>query len=180
MEAQELEKLKYPIGPFSKPENITSQLLEDAIATIAAFPKKLREETEHLNNGQLETPYRPGGWTIRQVVHHCADSHMNCYIRIKWALTEDEPTIKYYLEDRWANGADNTKMPIAPTLQLLDGLHFRLSFIMENLSKTELERTYIHPEHNKVFDLKELICQYAWHCNHHLAHITTLKNSKKW
>lgn len=176
----ELEKLRYPIGKFEKPETITPEMIERCIAEIAAFPKRLQIEVLPLDEDQLETPYRPDGWTIRQVVHHCADSHMNCLIRFKWALTEDHPTIKFYYEDRWAQGNDNQHMPIAPTLQFLDGLHFRLAYLMNGFSDADLKRTYVHPEHGKVFELAEVICLYAWHCNHHLAHITSLKAAKNW
>lgn len=178
MTAHELEQLKYPIGKFVKPNDINESILSNAIAEIAAFPERLRTATENLSEAQLETTYRPGGWTIRQVVHHCADSHMNCLIRFKWALTEPQPTIKYYYEDRWAEGDDNRNMPIAPTLLFLEGLHFRLAYLMSGLSETELLRTFIHPEHGKIFELREVICLYAWHCNHHLAHINAAR--MKW
>jgi hypothetical protein len=180
MTPNELEKLKYPIGKFEKPETITSEILKDCIAEIAAFPKRLSAAVANLSEDQLETSYRPDGWTIRQVVHHCADSHMNCIIRLKWALTEANPTIKFYHEDRWAEGGDNRNMPIAPTLQFLEGLHYRLDYLMNGLSEAQLGRTYVHPEHGKVFEIREVICLYAWHCNHHLAHITTLKASESW
>lgn len=180
MTATELEQLKYPIGKFVKPDDIGQSVIENCIAEIAAFPKRLRSETENLSEEQLETPYRPGGWTIRQVVHHLADSHMNCLIRLKWALTEEQPTIKFYYEDRWATGKDNRHMPIEPTLLFLEGLHSRLAYLMNSLSETELLRTFAHPEHGKIFELREVICLYAWHCNHHLAHITTLKARMKW
>ena len=180
MENSALEKLRYPIGKFTKPEVITSDILAKAIQTIESFPEKLKTEAAHLSEAQLETQYRPEGWTIRQVIHHCADSHMNCFIRIKWTLTEDNPTIKFYYESLWAEGIDNKTMPIEPTLQFLEGLHFRLAFVMKNLSETDLERTYIHPEHNQEWKLKELICMYGWHCNHHLAHITELKKRENW
>lgn len=119
MEKIELEKLRYPIGKFIAPETYTKQYISEKIELIATFPKRLKEEVIHLNNEQLETSYRPDGWTIRQVIHHCADSHMNCYIRIKWALTEENPIIKYYHEDRWGDINDNVNMPIEPTLLLL-------------------------------------------------------------
>jgi len=180
METSALEKLRYPIGKFEAPEVYTTALLQQAIATIAAFPEKLRLATAHLTDAQLETPYRPEGWTIRQVVHHCADSHMNCFIRLKWTLTEKNPTIKFYYENLWAEGIDNKTMPIAPSLQLLEGLHYRLAFTMNSLTEEDLEKTYVHPEHNKEFELREMICLYAWHCEHHLAHITQLKQRNAW
>ena len=180
MTATELEKLQYPIGKFEKPETITFEILKNCIEQIAAFPKRLQTEVAHLSESQLETPYRPDGWTIRQVIHHCADSHMNCLVRLKWALTEENPTIKFYYEDRWAEGHDNRNMPIAPTLQFLEGLHFRLAYLMDGLSETQLDCTFVHPEHAKIFEIREVICMYAWHCNHHLAHITTLKASANW
>jgi hypothetical protein len=175
-----LEQLRYPIGKFEAPKTYTSELLLNAIQTIETFPQRLQAEVIHLTESQLNTPYRKEGWTIRQVVHHCADSHMNCFIRLKWTLTENNPTIKFYYENLWSEGIDNTTMSIAPTLQLLEGLHFRLAFIMKTLSENDLEKAYVHPEHNKEFQLKEMICLYAWHCNHHLAHITELKKKENW
>ena len=180
MENTELEKLRYPIEHFEAPQAYTSAILAKAIQTIASFPERLKDEVAHLSQTQLETPYRPKGWTIRQVVHHCADSHMNCFIRLKWTLTENNPTIKFYYESLWAEGIDNKTMPIEPTLQFLEGLHYRLAFIMKSLSETDLDATYIHPEHNKEFTLKEMICLYEWHCNHHLAHIMELKKRESW
>lgn len=176
----ELYNLRFPIGEFQKPEIISTEILLEAIETISAFPEKLKKEVEQLTNSQLDTPYRANGWTIRQVIHHCADSHMNCFIRIKWALTEENPTIKFYYENLWAENIDKTTMSIQPSLQLLEGLHYRLTFLMKNLSENELKRTYIHPEHNKEFEIQEVICLYAWHCNHHLAHIIELKKREMW
>ncbi len=180
MEKSELDQLRYPIGQFEAPETYTFQLLAKAIQTIADFPEKLKAEVTSLTEEQLETPYRPGGWTIRQVIHHCADSHMNCFIRLKWALTENNPTIKFYYENLWGEGIDNKTMPIDPTLMFLEGLHYRMAYVMKNLSEEALKLTYIHPEHNKEFELREMICLYEWHCNHHLAHITSLKKRKGW
>lgn len=180
MENIELEKLRYPIGKFIEPKTYTPDYLKEQIASIASFPNRLKYEVFHLSEIQLNTSYRPDGWTIRQVIHHCADSHMNCYIRIKWTLTEENPTIKYYHEDRWSELYDNLNMPIQPTLQLLEGLHFRLAFLMKRLTDSDLEKTFIHPEHGKEFKLKEIIATYAWHGNHHLAHITELKKRNGW
>lgn len=174
------EELKYPIGIYSKPQEITQELLSEYILAISTFPKTLKNEVHNLTDVQLDTPYRPGGWTIRQVVHHCADSHMNSLIRFKLALTEDNPTIKPYFEDRWAELADSKSMPIAPALKLLEGLHERWSVLLTHLSKADLARTFIHPESGKQIQLDENIGLYAWHCKHHLAHITTAKKANKW
>lgn len=180
MENSILEKLRYPIGKFIAPEIYPKEYLDGKISEIATFPERLKKEVLHLTDEQLDTPYRQDGWTIRQVIHHCADSHMNCFIRIKWALTEDTPTIKFYHEDRWGGLQDNLTMPIQPTLSLLEGLHFRLTYLMNSLSESDLEKSFIHPEHNSEFKLKEIIGTYAWHGNHHLAHITELKKRKNW
>ena len=180
MENTSLEKLSYPIGKFIAPETYSKEYLANKIADIASFPERLKNEVIHLTDEQLETPYRNGGWTIRQVIHHCADSHMNCFIRIKWTLTEDKPVIKFYHEDRWSELHDNLTMPIEPTLSLLEGLHFRLAYLMNSLSESDLEKYFIHPEHNAAFQLKEIIGTYAWHGNHHIAHITELKKQKGW
>ena len=175
-----LEKSRYPIGKFIVPESYSTAYLTVKIAEIASFPERLKKEVIHLTEEQLETPYRQDGWTVRQVIHHCADSHMNCFIRIKWALTEDHPIIKFYHEDRWAELDDNVTMPIEPTLSFLEGLHFRLDYLMTGLSEADLQKSFIHPEANEVFQIKEIIGTYAWHGNHHLAHITELKKHKGW
>lgn len=173
-------KLRYPIGKFTAPEVYTKEYLSKRIQEIAEFPVLLKREVSQLSDEQLDTPYREGGWTVRQVIHHCADSHMNCFIRIKWALTEDSPTIKFYYEDRWGEMVDNTKMSIESSLTLLEGLHFRLSYLMNSLSASDLHKSFIHPEHNASFQIKEIIDTYAWHGLHHLAHITELKKRKGW
>ncbi len=180
MENIELEQLRYPIGTFEAPQHYTPEFLSKKIEAIASFPQRLSKEVAHLTEAQLETPYRHGGWTIRQVIHHCADSHMNCLIRLKWTLTEEKPTIKFYYEDRWSELFDNKTMPIQPTLSLLEGLHYRLAYIMKDLSSEELEKSFVHPEHGKEFQLKEIIGLYAWHGDHHLAHITELKKKESW
>ena len=177
---EELEKLRYPIGKFNAPEHYSKTYLSERIAEIASFPERLKKEVLHLTPEQLDTPYRQNGWTIRQVIHHCVDSHTNCFIRIKWTLTEDTPVIKYYHEDRWSELNDNLTMPIEPSLSLLEGLHFRLAYIMKNLSETDLEKSFVHPEHGAKFSLKEIIGTYAWHGSHHLSHITELKKRKGW
>jgi hypothetical protein len=180
MEDLSLEKLRYPIGKFVPVEQYTSDYLSQRIDEIASFPERLKKEVIHLTDEQVDTPYRQDGWTVRQVIHHCADSHMNCFIRLKWTLTEDKPTIKFYYEDRWSELEDNKTMPIAPTLTLLEGLHYRMAFLMKSLTPEQLQKSFIHPEHGKEFQLREIIGLYAWHGNHHLAHITALKKRKGW
>jgi hypothetical protein len=180
MKTSDLELLKYPIGKFIAPEIYTDAYLLEKINEIEDFPEKIKSETLLLTNEQLDTQYRPEGWTIRQVIHHCAESHMNCYIRIKWALTENNPVIKYYHEDLWSELNDSLTMPITPSITLLEGLHYRLAYLMKSLSKIDLEKSFIHPEHGKEFKLKEIIGMYAWHGNHHLAQITELKKRNNW
>jgi hypothetical protein len=176
----DLEKLKYPIGKFQKPASITAEQRNGFIRTIADFPAKLKAETAHLTDAQLDTPYRPGGWTVRQVVHHCADSHMNSLTRLKLALTEDKPTVKPYFEDKWAGLADSTQLSIAPALQMIEGIHARWAYLLGTLTSEQFKRSFIHPEHGKEFFLDENTALYAWHCDHHLAHIVNLKKEKGW
>lgn len=176
----EIEKLRYPIGKHIKPKEYTNEILADYISTLSEFPEILKIETAHLTNEQLDTEYRPGGWTIRQVVHHCADSHLNSYIRFKLALTEDNPVIKPYQEDKWAELEDGKTLPIKHSLNILEGLHFRWVTLLNSLTPAELNSTFIHPEHSTKIKLIENIGIYAWHCNHHLAHITELKKRMTW
>jgi hypothetical protein len=175
-----LEEMKYPIGRFKMPDLAAPESLGKYISDIELFPARLRAEVENLTDEQLDTPYRLDGWTIRQVVNHCADSHMNGLIRHKLLLTEDKPTIKPYLENLWAELSDSKSMPIESALQILFGVHKRWTVMLKSLSKDDLKRIYIHPEHGKEFQLVESIALYAWHCNHHLAHITELKKRKDW
>jgi len=170
-----IEKLKYPIGHFEPPKVVTAQLYAEWVATIAAFPKLLIEATKMLTEQQLDTPYRPDGWTVRQVVHHCADSHLNSFVRFKLALTEDNPTIKPYFEERWAMLPDSETLTISSSLKLLEGLHERWAALLNGLTETERQRTFFHPEHQQLFVLENYVGFYAWHCRHHLAHITSLK-----
>lgn len=180
MNETSLEKLRYPIGKFVAPEHFTSDYLRENLAQIDSFPERIRAVVTGLDDGQLDTPYRPDGWTVRQVIHHCADSHMNCFVRLKWTLTEENPTIKFYYEDRWAALPDNRKMPVEPTLTLLETLHYRIVFLLRNLTEEQLTRTFLHPENGKTFSIREIIGLYAWHGNHHLAHIVSLTERKGW
>lgn len=176
----DIEKLKFPIGKFVKPTTITNNILATWIADISAFPKRLSDEVLNLTDEQLDTQYRSGGWTIRQVVHHCADSHMNSLTRLKLCLTEDLPTIKPYFEERWAELFDAKNMPIQSSLKMLEGIHERWTVLLNHLTADQLKRIFIHPEHGKTFSVEENIGIYAWHCNHHLAHITETKKRQNW
>ncbi len=175
-----LEQLKFPIGKFEKPTTITKDDLLNWISEISTFPSRLKNEVNHLTNQQLDTQYRPEGWTIRQVVHHCADSHMNSLIRLKLTLTEEKPTVKPYYEERWAELADSKNMPIEPSLKMIEGIHERWTVLLNNLSESDYSKIFIHPEHGKAFRIDENIGMYAWHCNHHLAHITETKKRNNW
>src|SRR5690606_5903017 len=175
-----LDPMKYPLGKYAKPEEINRETLDQWISQIEDFPYKLATEVESLIDEQLDTPYRPGGWTVRQLVHHCADSHLNSFVRFKWALTEDRPTIKAYLQAEWALLPDVTEAPIHSSLLLLKGLHERWVILLLSLAASDLEKVFIHPQSGKEVSLKENIGLYAWHGRHHLAHITSLKKRNGW
>jgi len=175
-----IEQLKYPIGKFEAPKEITAEMLSSFIQDISLFPSRLRQETANLSSTQLDSPYRPEGWTIRQLVHHCADSHMNSLIRFKLALTEENPTIKPYFEDRWAELPDGRDLPVEPSVKMLEGIHERWTHLLNSLSPEQLARTYIHPEQDRELRLDHTIALYAWHCRHHLAHVTGLKEREGW
>ena len=166
-----LEKLKFPIGKFLRPDPISKNDLETWITTIENFPSKIKTLTSTLSVEELNWRYRPKGWNIKQVVHHCADSHINSFIRFKLALTEDVPTIKPYEEGLWAELADGKSDDISPSLQIIEGVHARWTLILKSLGEQELKRQFFHPENLKIATLEETIAMYAWHCNHHLAHI---------
>lgn len=174
MTKKELDQLKFPIGHFKKPETIDHETTTAWIDDIAVLPEKLNRLTQNMSKEQLETAYRPGGWTVQQVVHHLADSHMNSFIRFKLALTENTPTIRPYFENRWAEQVDYLDTPIALSISLLTALHARWVILLRSLSEGDLNKTFIHPESNHTFSLKENIGIYAWHGNHHLAHIQSL------
>lgn len=175
-----VDPLKYPVGKYQKPEVITREILTQWIDEIAAFPGALKSEVAPLTDEQIDTPYRPEGWTVRQLVHHCADSHLNSFIRFKWTLTEDRPTIKAYLQDGWAGLPDVTQASVESSFLLLEGLHARWVTLLRSLTDAELEKVFIHPESGKEVSLKENIGLYAWHGRHHLAHITALKRRRGW
>lgn len=174
-----LEKLKYPIGRYQVEDNIDKILIKNSIKEIEILPQKLSDAVKGLSLSQLQTPYRPEGWTIQQVVHHIADSHMNSYIRFKLALTEDKPMIKPYDEKLWADLPDSKVVDINVSLDLIKSLHKRWTDLLKQLSKEQLNKEFLHPE-SGLKKLNETICHYAWHGNHHLAHITSLKVRMNW
>ena len=164
------EELKYPIGKFTAPLSYTNEEMRGWINDIKTLPGKLRHAIIKLNDAQLDTPYRPGGWTLRQVVHHMADSHMNSLIRFKWALTEDKPTIKAYEQSDWALLADY-RLPVESSLKMLDGIHQHMVALFESFTENEWDRVFIHPETGASISLKRNLALYAWHSKHHLAHV---------
>lgn len=165
------ELMKYPTGKFKAPVSYTNEDLRTWITVIKEFPGRLRQSIITLNEKQLDTPYRTGGWTLRQVVHHVADSHMNSLMRFKWALTEDNPTIKPYEEGDWALLPDY-RLPVEPSLRILEGLHLRWAALLESFTEEEWTRTFLHPASGETMPLKKALALYAWHSKHHLAHIT--------
>jgi hypothetical protein len=196
---------RYPIGKFAPPAEITPEVRAVWIKEIAALPENFRAALDGLNDDQLDTPYREGGWTLRQVAHHVPDSHMNAFIRFKWALTEDMPTIKAYDEATWAGLPDVENTPVETSLHLLEALHRRWVALLENLNDADYKRAFIHPEFlpdniqmsNKastdwldksaggdlppyVFLLEKVLGLYAWHGKHHTAHITALRDRLGW
>jgi uncharacterized damage-inducible protein DinB len=175
-----MDDLRFPTGRFQRPTAaLTPAERRRHIEAIAGTPATLRRAVHGLSDAQLETPYRPGGWTARQVVHHVPDSHMNAYVRFKLALTEDRPTIKPYDENLWATLGDVSATPIATSLALLDVLHERWVALLGSMAQTDFERQLVHPE-NGPMTLDQLLALYAWHGPHHTAHITTLRERNGW
>ena len=170
---------RFPIGKFSFPQSITPQQREQWIGEIAEAPKKLRAAIAGLTPQQLDTPYRDGGWTVRQVVHHVPESHMNAYIRFKLALTENEPTVKPYDESEWAKLPDVADTPLEISLTILDALHDRFVRVLRHIEEPQWQRTFRHPDLG-VVKLEGNLALYAWHGKHHTAHITSLRERMKW
>lgn len=180
MDAAELENLRYPIGRFTPPATIGKPQIREWIDELEALPGKVRDLVAHWGEDRLETPYRPDGWTVRQVVHHLADSHHNSYTRFKWALTEENPTIKAYDEKGWAALFDSRTAPVGLSLDHLQAVHAKLVYLLRGLAPEQLARTFVHPETLATSRLDENIGRYAWHGNHHLAHLRNLKERKGW
>jgi hypothetical protein len=171
--------LRYPVGEFRFPESVSAQDLTRFIEQIAQAPSCLRAAIAGLVDEQLDTPYRPGGWTVRQVAHHVPDSHINSYVRYRLALTEDQPVIKPYEEKRWAELPDARTLPVEPSLALLENLHARWVPLLRSLSGADWKRSFRHPELGAV-SLENNAALYAWHGRHHVAHITALRARMGW
>ena len=174
------DDLRYPVGRFTMP---TAWEPADRAAwrkDLADLSSNLRASVNGLNNAQLDTPYRDGGWTVRQTVHHIADSHLNAYCRFRLALTEDAPTIKPYLEAKWAELSDARTSPIAPSLEILDGVHTRLLTLIDSMTPDQWQRGFVHPEHGRTMTLWQTAALYAWHSRHHVAHINNLRARNSW
>lgn len=174
-----MSDLRYPIGKFHFEAPLTESQKRASLDDIACTPANLRAAVKGLSAVQLDTPYRPDGWTVRQVAHHVPDSHLNSYVRFKLALTEDEPTIKPYAEDRWAELADTKSTPVEVSLTLLESLHDRWVRLLRSLTPDEWKRTFRHPELGAM-TLEKTLALYAWHGRHHVAHITSLREREQW
>ena len=171
--------LRYPVGEFSFPQSVSAQELALFIDQIADAPARLRGAIAGLSDSQLDTPYRPGGWTVRQLAHHVPDSHINSYMRFRLALTEEEPVIKSYEEKRWAELPDARTAPVEVSLALLESLHARWVPLLRSLTDTEWKRTFRHPELGLV-SLENNAALYAWHGRHHVGHVTALRERMGW
>lgn len=174
-----MDDLKYPVGRFNRPDSLTDAQRRIAIDEIAAAPKQLRAAVSGLTEAQLDTPYRPDGWTVRQLVHHVPDSHLNAYTRFKLALTEDTPTIKPYNEAEWAKLEDSRTTPVSTSLSLLDNVHDRWVRILRAMLPGDFSRKLNHPE-NGIMTLDQLMALYQWHGKHHTAHVANLRTRSGW
>ena len=179
MKDDSLATLRYPIGRFMPPDTISDDMVSGWIEALAIYPDRLSNLVRSLTEQQLDTPYREGGWTVRQVVHHVSDSHHNSYLRFKWALTEDNPLIKVYDEKGWASLEDSLHGPIEMSLEHLRAVHQKLVYLLSRLERAELKRGFRHPE-SGLTTLEENVGRYVWHGNHHFAHIERLLQSKGW
>ncbi|MGB7068096.1 MAG: bacillithiol transferase BstA [Pyrinomonadaceae bacterium] len=173
-----IEDLRYPIGKFEREVVLPSESRGACIVDIGELPARIAAAVNGLDDARLDTPYRLGGWTVRQTVHHIADSHMNAYCRFKLALTEDMPTIRPYYEDRWAELSDSS-LPVGPSLAIIEGIHKRWTAFLSNMSDADFERKLDHPESGE-WTLDEMLRMYAWHSRHHTAHITSLRHRNGW
>lgn len=173
------EDLRYPIGRFEPRENPTSDDIQDWIEDIEALPRMLREAVEDLSEEQLDTPYRPGGWMLRQIVHHLGDAHLNAYVRFKLALTEDQPTVKPYEESLWAEMADYRQVPVETSLALIDAVHAKWLAVLRAMAPEDFKRQFMHPVSGPT-PLSRALDLYSWHGRHHLAQVTTTIERNRW
>ena len=169
---------RFPVGPFVPMDAVTQEMRERAVEEIAGLPGALRRAVDEWDEGQLGTPYRPDGWSVRQLIHHVADSHMNSFVRMRLALTEDWPTIKPYQQDRWAELVDSAE-PVASSLGIFEGLHERWVAMLRGLTEAEWSRGFVHPEAGRM-TVEEAALLYGWHSRHHLAQIVRLKETRGW
>jgi hypothetical protein len=174
-----LDDLRFPIGQFSRPASSMAGIRAAHIQTLRVLPQRLRAAVSGLDDHQLDTPYREGGWTVRQVAHHVADSHANAYVRMKLGLTEDWPTIKPYDEAAWADLADARWLPVEISLDLITALHARWVSLLESLTDEDFHKGYVHPESGRQ-DLAQVLAMYDWHSRHHTAHIVNLRSRMAW
>jgi DinB superfamily len=171
--------LRYPVGPFVAPASFSAADRDTAFKTLAELPARMRLACAGLTEAQLDTPYRPDGWTVRQVVHHTVDSHINAYLRTKFALSDDNPTIRPYPEAIWAEMADAKSAPVSMSLTLLDALHGRWVMLLRSLAPGQFARTLLHPERGPM-TIDDVLAMYEWHSRHHTAHITALRDREGW
>lgn len=172
------EDLRFPIGEFDKNIELSPEMRAEFIRIIGDLPKTIRKALEGLSDEQLDTPYRPEGWTVRQTVHHIADSHINSICRFKLALTEENPTIRPYFEDRWAKLADNN-LPVEVSVQIIEGVHARWTALLKAMTDADFQKTLVHPDSGE-WTIEQFLALYAWHSRHHLAHITRLRARHGW
>lgn len=179
MEKPTLDQLRFPTGKFEQPSEYTPEFRAICINKLRELPNLLKQASYSLTEKQLDTPYREGGWSPRQIIHHLADSHINSFTRFKLSLTENNPSIKPYDQDAWANGSD-AKLPISVSLNILDGVHQRLVNVLENMSPADFKKTFHHPEYKKDFELDWMVGLYGWHGHHHLQQIRHMKERNSW
>ncbi len=175
-----MEILKYPVGQFNMPDSIDESKRNTWIISIEQLPERLKSATMGWTTEQFDTPYRQGSWTVKQLIHHIADSHMNSLIRFKWGLTEDSPTIKAYDQDAWGKLSDVRILEARVSMDLISALHHRFVALLKNMSREDYKRTIFHPEKKQLMSLEQLLALYGWHSEHHLAQILQLKQQKSW
>ncbi len=175
-----MTNLSYPIGKLRYPDEISEEYLQANIEAIRSTPERMAAAVSGLNDEQMDTPYRPGGWTVRQLVHHLPDSHMHSYLRFHWAITEDSPMIKPYDEKAWATMDYHQSVPVEVSLSLLKAIHDRWMILIDNLTEADMACSYRHPEDGQIYSVKKAILVYGWHGDHHIAHITELRKRMGW